>query len=89
MDGKGEGMINVKIVDMKLKKSDKQFLLDVKLDTGNSYVYVRDIEIAHMDKNYIIKCVVIIMHKLSCMIEHLLMNGSLGIIQVLLYITDI
>ena len=24
----------VKIVDMKLKKSDKQFLLDVKLDTG-------------------------------------------------------
>lgn len=42
-------MINVKIVDMKLKKSDKQFLLDVKLDTGNSYVYVRDIEIAHMD----------------------------------------
>ena len=39
----------VKIVDMKLKKSDKQFLLDVKLDTGGSYVYVRDIEIAHMD----------------------------------------
>ena len=38
----------VKIVDMKLKKSDKQFLLDVKLDTGGSYVYVRDIEIAHM-----------------------------------------
>ena len=39
----------VKIVDMELKKSDKQFLLDVKLDTGGSYVYVRDIEIAHMD----------------------------------------
>jgi len=39
----------VKIVDMKLKKSDKQFLLDVKLDTGNLYVYVRDIEIARMD----------------------------------------
>ena len=39
----------VKIVDMKLKKSDKRFLLDVKLDTVGSYVYVRDIEIAHMD----------------------------------------
>lgn len=39
----------VKIVDMELKKSDKQFLLDVKLDTGDSYVYVRDIRIAYMD----------------------------------------
>lgn len=55
MDGKGEEMINVvemrlvKIVDMELKKSDKQFLLNVKLDIGDSYVYVKDIVIAHMD----------------------------------------
>lgn len=55
MDGKGEEIINVvemrlvKIVDMELKKSDKQFLLDVKLDTGDSYVYVGDIRIAYMD----------------------------------------
>lgn len=39
----------VKIVDMKLKKSDKLFLLDIKLDVGDSYVYVRDIVIGNMD----------------------------------------
>lgn len=39
----------VKIVNMELRKSDKQFLLDVKLDIGDSYVYVKDIVIAHMD----------------------------------------
>ena len=27
----------VKIVDMELRKSDKTFLLDVKLDVGNTY----------------------------------------------------
>ena len=30
------GMRLVKIVDMKLKKSDKLFLLDIKLDVGDS-----------------------------------------------------
>ena len=39
----------VKIVDMELRKSDKQFLLNVKSDIGDSYVYVKDIVIAHMD----------------------------------------
>lgn len=39
----------VKIVDMKLKKSDKQFLLDIKLDIGDVYVYIRDIVIGCMD----------------------------------------
>lgn len=40
----------VKIVDMELRKSDKTFLLDVKLDVGNTYAYVRNIVIGHMDK---------------------------------------
>lgn len=40
----------VKIVDMELRKSDKTFLLDVKLDVGNTYAYVRNIVICHMDK---------------------------------------
>lgn len=40
----------VKIVDMELRKSDKTFLLDVKLDTGNTYAYVRNIVIGHIDK---------------------------------------
>ncbi len=40
----------VKIVDMKLRKSDKTFLLDVKLEAGNTYAYVRNIAIGHMDK---------------------------------------
>lgn len=40
----------VKIVDMELRKSDKTFLLDVKLDAGNTYAYVRNIAIGHMDK---------------------------------------
>ena len=44
------GMRLVKIVDMELRKSDKQFLLDVKLDAGNTYAYVRNIVIGHMDK---------------------------------------
>ena len=44
------GMRLVKIVDMKLKKIDKTFLLDVKLDVGNTYAYVRNIVIGHMDK---------------------------------------
>ena len=39
----------VKIVDMELRKIDKQFLLDIKLDVGDSYVYVRDIVIGNMD----------------------------------------
>ena len=39
----------VKIVDMELRKSDKTFLLDVKLDAGNTYAYVRNIAIGHMD----------------------------------------
>ena len=42
------GMKLVKIVDMELRKSDKTFLLDVKLDAGNTYVYVRDIVIGCM-----------------------------------------
>lgn len=62
MDGEGDIMINtkilkeelsmrlVKIVDMELRKSDKTFLLDVKLDVGNTYAYVRNIVIGHMDK---------------------------------------
>lgn len=61
MDGKGCIMTNtkilkeelgmrlVKIVDMELRKSDKTFLLDVKLDVGNTYAYVRNIVIGHMD----------------------------------------
>ena len=77
MDEKGEEMINVtemrlvKIVDMELKKSDKQFLLDVKLDTGDSYVYVRDIRIAHM--NNILNSVKIEQDNLTgdCMISRL------------------
>ena len=40
----------VKIVDMELRKSDKTFLLDVKLDAGNTYAYVRNIVIGRMDK---------------------------------------
>lgn len=40
----------VKIVDMELRKSDKTFLLDVKLDVGNTYAYVRNIVIGNMDK---------------------------------------
>lgn len=65
----------VKIVDMKLKKSDKQFLLDVKLDTGVSYVYVRDIEIAHMDN--ILKSIKIEQDNLTddCMISGLFKNN--------------
>ena len=43
------GMRLVKIVDMELRKLDKTFLLDVKLDAGNTYVYVRDIVIGCMD----------------------------------------
>ena len=43
------GMRLVKIVDMELKKIDKTFLLDVKLDVGNTYGYVRNIVIGHMD----------------------------------------
>lgn len=43
------GMRLVKIVNMELRKSDKQFLLDVKLDVGNTYAYVRNIVIGHMD----------------------------------------
>ena len=39
----------VKIVDMKLKKNDKTFLLDVKLDVGDSYAYVENIVIGQMD----------------------------------------
>lgn len=39
----------VKIVDMELKKIDKTFLLDVKLDVGDSYAYVKNIVIGHMD----------------------------------------
>lgn len=62
MEEKGNIMINtkilkeelsmrlVKIVDMELRKSDKTFLLDVKLDVGNTYAYVRNIVIGHMDK---------------------------------------
>lgn len=62
MDEKGGIMINtkilkdelsmrlVKIVDMELRKSDKTFLLDVKLDAGNTYAYVRNIAIGRMDK---------------------------------------
>lgn len=61
MDGEGDIMINtkilkeelsmrlIKIVDMELRKSDKTFLLDVKLDVGNTYAYVRNIVIGHMD----------------------------------------
>ena len=65
----------VKIVDMKLKKSDKQFLLDVKLDTMGSYVYVRDIEIAHMDN--ILKRIKIEQDNLTdnCMISGLFKNN--------------
>lgn len=40
----------VKIVDMEIRKSDKTFLLDVKFDVGNTYAYVRNIVIGHMDK---------------------------------------
>lgn len=43
------GMRLVKIVDMELRKSDKTFLLDVKLDVGNTYAYVRNVVIGHMD----------------------------------------
>lgn len=43
------GMRLVKIVDMKLKKSDKLFLLDIKLDVGDSYIYVPNIVIGDMD----------------------------------------
>lgn len=43
------GMRLVKIVDMELKKIDKTFLLDVKLDAGNTYAYVKNIVIGHMD----------------------------------------
>lgn len=39
----------VKIVDMELKKNNKTFLLDVKLDVGDSYAYVKNIVIGHMD----------------------------------------
>lgn len=65
----------VKIVDMKLKKSDKQFLLDVKLETGNLYVYVRDIEIARMDN--ILNSVKIEQDNLTgdCMISRLFKNN--------------
>ena len=35
----------VKIVDMELRKSDKTFLLDVKLDVGNTYAKV-DVELS-------------------------------------------
>nr|DAZ55012.1 MAG TPA: hypothetical protein [Caudoviricetes sp.] len=65
----------VKIVDMKLKKSDKQFLLDVKLDTGDSYVYVRDIEIANMDN--VLNSVKIEQDNLTgdCMISRLCKNN--------------
>ena len=65
----------VKIVDMKLKKSDKQFLFDVKLDTGGSYVYVRDIEIARMDN--ILNSVNIEQDNLTgnCMISELFKNN--------------
>ena len=44
------GMRLVKIVDMELRKSDKTFLLDVKLDAGNTYAYVRNIVVGHIDK---------------------------------------
>ena len=65
----------VKIVDMKLKKTDKQFLLDVKLDIVGSYVYVRDIEIAHMDN--ILKRIKIEQDNLTdnCMISGLFKNN--------------
>ena len=65
----------VKIVDMKLKKTDKQFLLDVKLDIMGSYVYVRDIEIAHMDN--ILKRIKIEQDNLTdnCMISGLFKNN--------------
>ena len=65
----------VKIVDMELKKSDKQFLLDVKLDTMGSYVYVRDIEIARMDN--ILNSVKIEQDNLTgdCMISELFKNN--------------
>lgn len=65
----------VKIVDMKLKKSDKQFLLDVKLDTGDSYVYIRDIEIARMDN--VLNSVKIEQDNLTgdCMISRLIKNN--------------
>lgn len=44
------GMRLVKIVDMELRKSNKTFLLDVKLDAGNTYAYVRNIVVGHIDK---------------------------------------
>lgn len=43
------GMRLVKIVDMELKKSDKLFLLDIKLDVGDSYIYATNIVIGDMD----------------------------------------
>lgn len=65
----------VKIVDMELRKSDKQFLLDVKLDIGDSYVYVKDIVIAHMDN--ILNSVKIEQDNLTgdCMISELFKNN--------------
>lgn len=65
----------VKIVDMELRKSDKQFLLNIKLDIGDSYVYVRDIVIAHMDN--ILNSVKIEQDDLTgdCMISRLLKNN--------------
>ena len=64
----------VKIVDMELRKSDKQFLLDIKLDIGDSYVYVRDIVITHMDN--ILNSVKITQDNLTddCMISGLFKN---------------
>ena len=46
---RGLSMRLVKIVDMELKKSDKLFLLDIKLDVGDSYIYVENIVIGDMD----------------------------------------
>ena len=43
------GMRLVKIVDMKLKKSDKLFLLDIKLDVGDSYIYATNIVVVMDD----------------------------------------
>ena len=39
----------VKIVDMELRKSDKLFLLDIKLDVGDSYICATNIVIGDMD----------------------------------------
>ena len=71
----------VKIVDMELRKSDKQFLLNVKLDIGDSYVYVKDIVIAHMDN--ILNSVKIEQDNLTgdCMISGLLFKNNLWVLN--------